>query len=223
MRGLGPRIHVFLRNGPKHDVDGRDKHGHDEATVKSRVPTAAEGAGGGAPKRKKADDLDNVPIGIYGRAIPIPPKGRDRCDRSCGSGAAPAGVGSQPRTRAAPGLRPPGHYEPAARSSLTEGAEAPEKRGPGPSRLLTGGAGEAAVERREATRPARGRTRRKAWTGYRCAARRSAPLAREARRKAPLRRADQGGPGAFQTIRAAERWLDGSAADLRYNTQGSKP
>ena len=33
--------------------------------------------------------------------------------------AAPAGVLTQARTRAAPGLRPPGHYEPAARSSLT--------------------------------------------------------------------------------------------------------
>ena len=53
-------------------------------------------------------------------------------------------------TRAAPGLRPPGHYEPAARSSLTEGANAPAKRGPEPSCRLAGDGGETAVERREA-------------------------------------------------------------------------
>jgi hypothetical protein len=30
MPGPVPGIHVFLRNGQKQDVDGRDKPGHDE-------------------------------------------------------------------------------------------------------------------------------------------------------------------------------------------------
>jgi hypothetical protein len=70
-----------------------------------------------------------------------------------GAGCGACGRGSRDlRTRAAPGLRPPGHYEPAARSSLTEADKASAKRGPRPSWRLTGDAGDAAVERRAALR-----------------------------------------------------------------------
>jgi hypothetical protein len=36
MRGLVPRIHVFLST--KKDVDGRDKPGHDEMGALARMP-----------------------------------------------------------------------------------------------------------------------------------------------------------------------------------------
>ena len=48
------------------------------------------------------------------------------------------------------GAPPAGHYEPAARSSLTEGANAPEKRGPEPVIISREMRAIAAVERREA-------------------------------------------------------------------------
>src|SRR5690606_5850560 len=44
----------------------------------------------------------------------------------------------QPGTRAAPGLRPPGHYEPAARSSLTERLKASREARPGAGDRLAG-------------------------------------------------------------------------------------
>src|SRR5690606_29860045 len=44
----------------------------------------------------------------------------------------------QPGTRAAPGLRPPGHYEPAARSSLTERRKASREARPGAGDRLKG-------------------------------------------------------------------------------------
>jgi hypothetical protein len=80
-------------------------------------------------------------------------------------GAAPAGPVRQPGTRAAPGLRPPGHYEPAARSSLTEGANAPAKGGPGPVVSSREEMAIAAVERQAASVPHQGRLRRKARSG----------------------------------------------------------
>src|SRR5216683_3134074 len=50
-----------------------------------------------------------------------------------GSDAAPAGVVSQPRTRAASGLRPAGHYGLPARSLADGGRlDDPRKRGPAP-------------------------------------------------------------------------------------------
>ena len=73
--------------------------------------------------------------------------------------AAPAGMLTQACTRAAPGLRPPGHYEPAARSSLTEGANAPAKRGPEPVIVSRETRAIAAVERREACAPDHGARR----------------------------------------------------------------
>ena len=79
--------------------------------------------------------------------------------RDSGTGCGARGRGSQPRTRAAPGLRPPGHYEPAARSSLTEGANAPAKRGPEPVVVSRETTAIAAVERREACAPDHGARR----------------------------------------------------------------
>ena len=73
--------------------------------------------------------------------------------------AVPADVLTQARTRAAPGLRPPGHYEPAARSSLTEGVNAPAKRGPEPVVVSRETTAITAVERREACAPDHGARR----------------------------------------------------------------
>ena len=56
--------------------------------------------------------------------------------------AAPAGMLTQACTRAVSGLRPPGHYEPAARSSLTQGANAQREARPGAGCRLTGDDGD---------------------------------------------------------------------------------
>jgi hypothetical protein len=58
----------------------------------------------------------------------------------------------KPGTRAVSGLRPAGHYEPPARSLLTIRGESGRKRGPGLMRRKL--RCKAAVERREARRPA---------------------------------------------------------------------
>ena len=95
--------------------------------------------------------------------------------RDSGTGCGARGRGSQPRTRAAPGLRPPGHYEPAARSSLTERRKC-LPRSAARSRLSSQG------RRRRSPRWSAGRRARSSTAraapherGVGCAFRRSAP------------------------------------------------
>src|SRR4051812_14370969 len=123
------------------------------------------------------------------------------------------GCGSQPRTRAAAGLRPAGHYEPPARSWLTTGIA-----GESAARRRDKNA---AVERRKASIPrrhlrrlrklsaAQGMRRRKAEVG--------APFGAPLPSLSRGRNEEAGEPGAFQTIRVAERWLCFTMRDISEN------
>ena len=139
------------------------------------------------------------------------PRGAVRRRSAGGTGCGACGREARTsRTRAAPGLRPPGHYEPAARSSLTEGANAPAKRGPEPVVVSRETKAIAAVERREASVPiARdaGTPRKRS----RCVVRRAkgaAPAPGACRRSAPLTSVREGKETtaypAPQTTRAAK-------------------
>ncbi len=92
-------------------------------------------------KRGHDDDrswpLDKIPIRTIFRLV-LSTEGALARRRDSGTGCGACGRGSQPRTRAAPGLRPPGHYEPAARSSLTERRKCPREARPGAGDRLKG-------------------------------------------------------------------------------------
>src|SRR5947209_13458345 len=100
-------------------------------------------------------------------------------------------------TRAATGLRPAGHYEPPARSSLTTGL-AGESAARRRDKNATSGAPRGERPDRKGRKP-----RPPAWLVTRCAFRRSAPPHIRGRKE------KEGAPGADQTTGAAERWLRG--------------
>ena len=143
---------------------------------------------------------------------PAPGNSRSSAD------AAPAGVVTQPRTRAASGLRP-GVQRPPARSWLTSGPTAVREAWPrDPDESAARRRKEiAAVERREAPPPyvTRGRNASQAFPAEVHPPRRGARRPPGAFRRSASPHAEgkemkgweEGVPGADTRIRAAERWL----------------